>query len=78
VAGYGLVPPPSFHDDRLRAVGDGHLFDVITNGVRTMPAYARQIPVADRWSIVAYLRALQRSQNATLDDVPPDARGELR
>jgi len=78
VAGYGLVPPPSFHDDRLRQVADGHLFDVITNGVRTMPSYARQIPVADRWAIVSYVRALQRSQHATLADVPPDAQGELR
>jgi hypothetical protein len=78
VVGYGLVPPPSFHDERLRAAPEGHFFDVITNGVRTMPPYARQISPADRWAIVAYLRALQRSQNATLADVPPDAMGEMR
>ena len=74
----GLVPPPSFHTDALREQPDGHFFDVMTNGIRTMPSYAHQIPVEDRWAIVAYIRALQRSQNATVDDVPVDKRGELR
>ena len=67
--GYGFAPI-GFHDDRLRGIQDGYLYDVITRGVRTMPAYAQQIPVADRWAIVAYIRALQRSQNATAVDVP--------
>jgi mono/diheme cytochrome c family protein len=78
VIGYGFVPPPSFHTDRVRAFADGYIFNVITNGVRNMPSYGKQIPVGDRWAIVAYLRALQRSENATLADVPPDARDELK
>ena len=56
---------------------NGELFDIITHGVRNMPAYDAQIPVADRWAIVAYVRALQRSVNGSLDDVPTSQRGEL-
>lgn len=78
VAGYGLVPPPTFHQDRLRDLPDGHFFEVITNGIRNMPGYGAQVPVEDRWAIVAYLRALQRSQYATLADVPLDERNQLR
>lgn len=62
---YGYVPATSYHIDRLRQMPDGQLYDAILNGVRTMPSYAQQIPVRDRWAIVAYIRALQRSQNAT-------------
>ncbi len=50
----GYVPPPSYHQDRLRNVPDGYIFDVMTNGLRNMPSYRQQIPVADRWAIVAY------------------------
>lgn len=75
--GYGFAPAPDFHADRLRQIEDGYLFDVITNGVRTMPPYYSQIPVADRWAIVAYVRALQRSQNATAEDVPAPERERL-
>ena len=60
---YGLVPPPSYHIDRLRNEGDGYMYSVIANGIRTMQPYAHQIPVKDRWAIVAYVRALQQSQN---------------
>jgi hypothetical protein len=71
----GWVPPPaSLHDDRLRDIEDGHIFDVITNGIRNMPAYKYQIAVEDRWAIVAYFRALQKSQNAGSDEVPASAR----
>ncbi len=75
---YNYVPPASFHSDRLREVPDGHIFDVITNGIRNMPGYAHQISVRDRWAIVAYVRALQRSQNATLSDVPVEKRDQLK
>ena len=70
--GYGYTPAPSYHDDavRQRMATDGYVYDVIANGVRNMPGYAQQIPVADRWAIVAYVRALQRSQNADAADVP--------
>jgi mono/diheme cytochrome c family protein len=73
----GFLPPPSYQTDRLRQAPVGHFFDVITNGFGAMPAYAAQVPVSDRWAIVAYIRALQLSQHATLDDVPPDARPQL-
>lgn len=72
------TPPSSLHDELVRTRPDGHLFNTITNGVRTMPAYGAQIPPADRWAIVAYVRALERSQRATLADVPEDARASLR
>lgn len=53
---------PSFHDERLRGIPDGQIFATITHGVRIMPSYGTRIPVADRWAIVAYVRALQLSQ----------------
>jgi mono/diheme cytochrome c family protein len=72
------IPPTSFHTDVVRQRPAGHLYNTITNGIRNMPAYGTQIPVEDRWAIVAYVRALQRSQNATIDDVPADLRSQLR
>ena len=74
----GFLPPPSFHIDRLRQVEDGHIFDVITHGLRNMPSYQYQVPVADRWAIIAYIRALQRSQHATAKDVPENIRKTLK
>ncbi len=59
----GFTKPPTYNDDRLRNAPVGHFFDVITNGQGRMNSYASQIPVADRWAIVAYIRALQISQN---------------
>lgn len=67
---YDYTPAPSFHIERLRQVTDGYVYDVITNGVRNMPSYAHQVPVRDRWAIVAYIRALQRSQNARPETLP--------
>ena len=72
------TPPTSFHTDLIRERAAGHLFNTISNGIRNMPAYGPQIPVRDRWAIVAYVRALQLSQKATVDDVPPDIRAQLR
>lgn len=72
------VPPSSFHTDLVRSRPVGHLYNTITNGIRNMPPYGPQIPVEDRWAIVAYVRALQRSQNATLNDVPASERATLR
>jgi hypothetical protein len=74
---YGYVPAPTYHDNRLRAIEDGHMFDVIGNGIRNMPGYGYQLPVEDRWAIVAYIRALQRSQHASLDDIPEEMRASL-
>ena len=59
----GFPKPPTYHDDRLRGAPDGHFFDVISNGWGKMNSYGSQIPAADRWAIVAYIRALQISQN---------------
>ena len=70
----GFRKPPSLHIERLRNAPAGHFFDVITNGFGAMPSYANRIDVADRWAIVAYVRALQLSQNARIDDVPDDQR----
>jgi mono/diheme cytochrome c family protein len=61
----GALKPPSFHDERLRHAPDGQFFSTISNGIRNMPAYRHNIPVADRWAIVAYIRALQFSQLPT-------------
>ena len=59
----GYPQPPTYHDDRLRNAPVGHFFDVMTNGWGKMNSYSGQIPVADRWAIVAHIRALQLSQN---------------
>jgi hypothetical protein len=74
----GYLPPPSFHIDRLRESPAGQIYDVITNGIRNMPSYKHQIPVNDRWTIVAYMRALQRSQNANIIDIPEEVRQEIK
>ena len=68
----GYRQPPSYHIERLRQAPPGYFFDVITNGFATMPDYRAQIAVDDRWRIVAYIRALQLSHNATTADVPAD------
>lgn len=73
----GYKRPPSYHSDALRSRKNGYIFDVITNGFGVMPSYRSQVPPADRWAIVAYVRALQLSQNATVADVPSADRASL-
>ena len=73
----GFRAPPSFHEERLRTAPVGYFYDVQTNGFGAMSDYAAQVPVADRWAIAAFIRALQFSQRATVDDVPPARRAEL-
>ena len=73
----GFRRPPTLHQDRLRNAPVGQLFDVVTNGFGAMPDYATQIRAEDRWAIIAYVRALQLSEHATLNDVPADRRGGL-
>ena len=73
----GYTRPNSFHTDRLRQAPPGYFYDAIGNGFGVMPAYAAQIPVQDRWAIVAYIRALQLSQRAVLTDVPSQERAKL-
>lgn len=62
--------PPTFHQDRIRHMPDGQLFATITNGKNNMPPYAMQIPVTDRWAIVAYVRALQIAQPKGTEGTP--------
>lgn len=82
-AGVGMVvrrgyrPPPSLHIDRLRDMPIGQFYDVMTRGLGAMPDYAQQIPPSDRWAIAAYVRALQLSQRATIQDVPEQERRRL-
>jgi mono/diheme cytochrome c family protein len=73
----GYKQPPSFHIDRLRQEEVGYFYDVISRGFATMPSYASQIPSADRWAIVAWVRALQRSQYVDLTQLPEAMRQEI-
>lgn len=73
----GMKRPPSFHIERLRQAPAGYFFDVVTNGFGAMYDHADRIRAEDRWRIVAYVRALQLSQNATLDDAPSAERARL-
>jgi mono/diheme cytochrome c family protein len=68
----GFSPPPSYHRDDVRNQPVGFYFDVITNGYGAMASYAAQVSEQDRWAIIAYIRALQLSQRAAPDDVPPE------
>lgn len=74
----GYIPPPPFDDPRLLDLPDGHFFEVMTNGIRNMPSYKSQIPAEDRWAIVAYLRVLQRTKTATLEDIPDSMRNLIK
>jgi mono/diheme cytochrome c family protein len=82
--GHGIVAqrsswlPSNLHDPRIKNMTDGELFWVATHGRRTMPAYRFQVSERDRWAIVAYVRALQRTTSATINDVPAELRQELR
>ncbi len=77
IARRGFPHPPSFHDARLRDAPDEHFYAVITDGYGAMYPYANRVPPDDRHAIVAYIRALQLSQHASLDAVPPSARATL-
>jgi mono/diheme cytochrome c family protein len=73
----GFPRPPSYHIERLQNVPVSHFYDVITNGIGRMYDYSEQISPADRWAIAAYIRALQLSQNAPLEDLSDEDRGQL-
>jgi hypothetical protein len=77
VAIRGMKHPPSYHQDRLRQVPNGYIYDVITNGFGAMLGYSAQVAPRDRWAIVAYVRALQLSRNAKISDLPPDVREKV-
>lgn len=73
----GFRQPPSYHEQRLREAPAGYFFDVMTNGFGAMQDYSAQVTVPDRWAIAAYIRVLQASRSATVNDVPADRRGDL-
>jgi len=73
----GFPPPPTFHQDRLRAAPVGHFFEVITHGYGVMHSYAQRVEPDDRWAIAAYIRALQLSRNARPEDAPSTERAKL-
>ena len=73
----GFPAPPSLHEQRLREAPPGHYYDVITNGFGVMYSYANRVQPADRWAITAYIRALQLSQHAALEQLPPAIRKEF-
>lgn len=84
-SGQGIVPtrvptwqPSNLTEDRVVQFADGDIFNVITNGRRSMPAYRFQITIEDRWAIIAYVRALQRAAHATKSDVPADHAAEVQ
>jgi cytochrome c553 len=73
----GFPQPPSYHIQRLRDAPAGHFFEVMTNGFGAMYSYAARVEPADRWRIAAYIRVLQLSRNAKIDDVPESERAHL-
>ena len=77
VAQYGWGGPISLHDDRLRDMSEGEIFNTITHGKNTMFGYAEKLEISDRWAVIAYVRALQRSQNGRIEDVPASLKAEL-
>ena len=75
---YGMVATPSYHDDRIRTMPEGEIFNTITHGKNTMFPYADKLSPDERWAVVAYVRALQRAHHATIDEVPLEQRGGLK
>jgi mono/diheme cytochrome c family protein len=70
--------PTNLQEDRQKQMADGEIFSIISQGRRSMPAYRFQVPAEERWAIVAYVRALQRTTNAKLEDIPQELRESLR
>jgi mono/diheme cytochrome c family protein len=75
--GYGMMTTASYHDDRIRKMPEGEIFNTITNGKNTMSPYADKLNPEDRWAVIAYVRALERARQGTPADVPADHKGEL-
>jgi mono/diheme cytochrome c family protein len=72
------TPPANLTEDRIRYMPVGEIFNTISNGIRNMPGYARQIPAEDRWAIILYLRAVQRARAASAEDLSEQERASLR
>jgi len=75
---YGMLVTPSYHDDRIRSMPEGEIFNTITNGKNTMFSYADKLSPDDRWAVVAYVRALQRAHHGSIADVPLEQQGGLK
>lgn len=75
---YGMGATPTYHDDRLRKMPEGEIFNTISLGKATMSPYADKLSAEERWAVIAYVRALQRAQQGTLQDVPANRRAELQ
>ncbi len=75
---YGLLRAGNYHEPRIVRMADGEIFNTMTRGKNQMPSYASQVPVADRWAIIAYIRALERTRLATIEDVPAENRISLK
>jgi len=74
---YGMAATPTYHDDRFRDMSEGEIFNTITHGKNLMGRYGDKMPVDDRWAVIAYVRALQRAAQGTIEDVPTENRSEL-
>ena len=74
---YGMVATASYHNNRLREMPVGEFFDTVTHGKKTMLGYADKLKPEQRWAVIAYVRALQRSQHASIEDVPEEYKAEL-
>ena len=74
---YGMGATPTYHDDRLRKMHEGEIFNTITNGKNNMLSYADKLTPNERWAVIAYVRALQRAQTGTVADVPAANKSEL-
>jgi hypothetical protein len=77
VSQYGWGGPINLHDDRIRSMAEGEIFNTISLGKNTMYGYAEKLTISDRWAVIAYVRALQRSQNGRINDVPASHKAEL-
>jgi len=75
--GYGMVTTASYHDDRIRQMAEGEIFNTITLGKNTMFPYADKLNPEDRWAVIAYVRALERARHGTVADVPADHKADL-
>lgn len=74
---YGMASTPSYHDDRLRDMAEGEIFNTITHGKNLMGRYGDKLSAGDRWAVIAYMRALQRAAQGSVGDLPPENRSEL-
>jgi mono/diheme cytochrome c family protein len=75
--GYGMMTTASYHDDRIRQMAEGEIFNTITNGKNTMSPYADKLNPEDRWAVIAYVRALERARQGTVTDVPADHKADI-